>query len=81
MLRTFLVVVTCFFAFEVFIHGFLPLTSGFGSEDFEKVLTMSHQAFEFSVNVTILAIFRPREWPAYFNINLGDDRDAQFEFQ
>jgi len=36
-------------------------------------MTIIHQGYEFVMITWILVIFRAREWPTYFNINLIDE--------
>ena len=72
MLRKFMIVASAFFAFEIIVHGVIPLVNMNSTEEYNAFEIVFHQAYDFLINISLLIIFRPRVWPDYFNLGVLD---------
>lgn len=70
MLRGFFMVSTTFFSYEIFMHSFMSLIHS--SEKHNSFITIVHMTFEYLLVCFLMWVFRPREWPEYFGLEVNN---------
>eukprot|EP00347_Sterkiella_histriomuscorum_P016631 403352447 len=68
MMTKFIYIITAYFLFEIVVHGILPMMSD--DKSFDSFTTILYQFYDFTLNLAFLWVFRPRQWPTYFNLNI-----------
>jgi hypothetical protein len=58
MMTKFIYIATAYFLFEIIAHGILPLL--WQDDQFDAFTTIFHQFYEFTINASLLWVFRPR---------------------
>ncbi len=59
-----------YYFYEIVIYGLMPMVST--EYMYNSYATILHQLYDFTIHLALLWIFRPRTWPAYFNIGIYD---------
>lgn len=65
------IVAGMFYLYEIFIHAFLPLLMPNPDGDLNLYGAVVQQVYEFCMIGTLLWIYRPRQWPSYFGLEIG----------
>ena len=70
MMKRFMLLMIMYYFYEIVIYGIIPMIS----QDymFNSYATILHQFYDFTINIALLWIFRPRTWPPYFHIGIYD---------
>lgn len=88
MMKQFNYLIILYFGFELIAHAVVPIFTTILSEaidlaTIDTLMGLIHQFYEFLIVLGLLAIFRPRDWPDYFNLNIldrfGNNDNAQNE--
>ena len=71
MIKKFIYIITVFFAYELVVHGIIPIMNQ--DSEFNIFKTVMHQVVDYLICVALLVTYRPREWPDYFNLGIAED--------
>ena len=56
-----------YFFYELVINGLIP-TFESESDQFDPYANVIQQFYDLAIIFSLLVVFRPREWPEYFNL-------------
>ena len=68
MMKRFIIISSAYFLYEILFNGLLSWLKNDGG--FNSVYVVINQIFDFMITLTLLATFRPRIWPEYFNLSI-----------
>jgi hypothetical protein len=76
IMRKFVIIISAYFTIEIINHGIIPIALralSADSKSYDKLATIIHGSFELVINVCLLFILRPRDWPMYFYMPIFDN--------